>query len=354
MVTDANGIAARRAGATLGTAVPAALRPPTEPGSRQLRLHTGTEYSADAESNPAAGSVVTSTLVTGQPTGFTVTEEFAREAMVAGVRAAAAKTGDRNLAQDLTQNALMRMLHRSERLGFITSPMAYFHKVLSTEIADHYRTRELERPIGDFQSLELLLPSVGDGAEELVAGDRIEEVLEMIARISGENAMELVKMRFVDDLTFHQIAEKLGYTAVTVAARLRRIRGQLSLREQWVSDLAPVDRQRPAADIRVRAGTPSRTSVPLTDPAAEQIRLYDERQRELLDRQIAKLSGRQRAVIDLARIGTTPAQCAAQLGITPNNARVTLYTARKLLRERMNIPADRLDHLLRRPLKNAA
>ena len=70
---------------------------------------------------------------------------FCREAWPRLVGALSLSTGDRHVAEELAQEALVRVCERWNEVQVMESPMGWAHRVGFNLASSHYRRREAER-----------------------------------------------------------------------------------------------------------------------------------------------------------------------------------------------------------------
>ncbi|MFE2594432.1 RNA polymerase sigma factor [Streptomyces anthocyanicus] len=129
---------------------------------------------------------------------------------------ARARLRDDSSAEELVQEAFVRLVTLWDKVLSATHPRAYAYAVLRNNISDHFRrsrrspTRSLdateEGPSGD--------GGIGDAELSVVILDLLDQL--------PSRQREVVYLRFVGDLTNREIAELLGLSERTVAVHLHR------------------------------------------------------------------------------------------------------------------------------------
>lgn len=150
--------------------------------------------------------------------------EYVGARRTALLRSAVLITGDPHTAQDLLQDALIKLASRWERVGQ-GSPDAYVRRVMYHDNISRWRRQGREVPVGD----------VADGARPLGVADPVDpsarvtglDVRRALAQLTDKQRLVLV-LRYYDDLSETQIAQTLGVSNGTVKsqahAALRRLR----------------------------------------------------------------------------------------------------------------------------------
>ena len=141
-------------------------------------------------------------------------EQWAREHAPRLLRFATLLTGRRELAEDLTQDALLVAYQRWASIGAMAHPWAY---VVRTLVNRHLAT---QRSAGrETRRLRLVA-----APEALPPGHDIEDRSELAAALAGLGARQraVVLLRHVDDLSDDQIAAALGCSVATVRSQSSR------------------------------------------------------------------------------------------------------------------------------------
>ena len=151
-------------------------------------------------------------------------EEFVSARLGALMRYATVVTWDPHLAEDVTQEVLVRAQQRWGRIGGLDSPEAYVKRMVVNEFLS-WRRRRAARPVSR-ESLEAAAGSVPDHGTSW--GER-DAMWRLIATLPARQRAA-VALRFYEDMSYDEIAEALGCRAVT--ARSHVSRALLALREQ--------------------------------------------------------------------------------------------------------------------------
>jgi RNA polymerase sigma-70 factor (sigma-E family) len=123
-------------------------------------------------------------------------------------------TGDHHHAQDLVQQALLKVVGRWRRLAADGDPDPYVRRVLYTEHVG--RWRRSKRSVSESGSVHTE-PLIADAADDVVASIVIRQAL---ARLAPRQRAVIV-LRYFEDLTEAQTAEVLGIRVGTVKSQAR-------------------------------------------------------------------------------------------------------------------------------------
>jgi RNA polymerase sigma-70 factor (sigma-E family) len=167
-------------------------------------------------------------------------DEFLREQLPGLVRFAGVLTADSHLAQDLTQDALVRAHARWSRIGRMDRPDLYLRRMITNGYLS-WRRRWSVRSIQPTADVGLFSPATApDHAAALADRDLVATLL---AGLSRRQRAVLV-LRFYEGRTDSEIAEILGCSDGTVrshvsralAALRQRVRPELPVSSLEVSE----------------------------------------------------------------------------------------------------------------------
>jgi RNA polymerase sigma-70 factor (sigma-E family) len=130
-------------------------------------------------------------------------------------------TGDKYLAEDLVQEAFLRMLGRFEFIRRPASFQAYLHRTVVNLSRNHWRRRELERRYEKREG-NLRSRSVVDAPDTATDSDLWSAVQSLPHRQRAA-----IVLRFYEDLSEHQTAEILGCSAKAVRSLIGRAKDSL-------------------------------------------------------------------------------------------------------------------------------
>jgi RNA polymerase sigma-70 factor (sigma-E family) len=141
-------------------------------------------------------------------------------------------TGDRHRAQDLVQNALLRVYRHWHRISRLEHPDAYVRRMVTNQYLDWRRRR---------QNAETSDPADGDRAFPDLAIGVVErdELARALQRVTPHQRTVLV-LRHVEGLDDEAIAAVLGCSVATV--RSHAARGRERLRIVLTELTRPVER----------------------------------------------------------------------------------------------------------------
>ncbi|MEV7602934.1 sigma-70 family RNA polymerase sigma factor [Kitasatospora sp. NPDC089797] len=321
---------------------------------------------------PTADHMLVELFVLGDYTDATF-ELFVREvqpAATAYVRRASPGLGHAD-AEDIVQTALVKMYQRWRLFSVPESAKAYFFSVLRTGTADHFRALARNRAKVERSALAYTEAEPDHRLDAVEIEMTLESILDANPHLRSLILELLAKDREVPDLKTlvsmdfdrHPRRDLLEVIRFELRARLEQAglgpprNGRVpSIPAPRPGPVCPACQQPPRSPAPSAAGVPSHRSGAV--PPAAQIwpeaafvaeHQHDRRQREWLEREISRLPPREQQVSRLAASGATPAQIAERIGISANNARVTLWHARKKLQAKINVSSERLDLLFKRP-----
>lgn len=145
-------------------------------------------------------------------------EEFVSARLGPLVRYATVVTWDPHLAEDITQNVLVRAQARWHRIGRLDEPELYVKRMVVNEFLSWRRRRAAQSIPLTGQSLDGLMQPAPDLTAQR---DDRDAMLRLIATLSPRQRA-VIALRFYEDLSVDQIAGILGCRAVTVRTHLAR------------------------------------------------------------------------------------------------------------------------------------
>lgn len=161
-------------------------------------------------------------------------EEFSREHLPGLVRFAAVLTGDRDLAQDVVQDALVQA-HRSwAKVVAADRPDLYMRKIIVNGYLS-WRRRWYQRSVRSTADLaDIREPAAPDPASRIADADQLAAQLALLSRAQRAS----IVLRFYEDRDDAEIAAVLGCTPGTVRSHISRglsaLRVQLDENKEFV------------------------------------------------------------------------------------------------------------------------
>lgn len=145
-------------------------------------------------------------------------EEFVAERLGALIRYATVVTWDPHLAEDITQDVLVRARARWSRIGQLDAPEQYVKRMVLNEFLSWRRRRAAHLVLLPRETLDGLAPHVPDRTG---AVDDRDIARRLIARLPPKQRAA-VALRYYEDLSDEQIADLLGCRASTVRSQIAR------------------------------------------------------------------------------------------------------------------------------------
>jgi RNA polymerase sigma-70 factor (ECF subfamily) len=136
------------------------------------------------------------------------------------------RTEDPQRAIDLTHETFMKAFeHRREFRGVSDEQAAaWLWRIARNELAQHWRSRSVELAAVERLGLERVTLSEGEvlEGERFIAAEELREQIRRALAVLPEDQREVVRLRFVDDLSYEEIAQKLGVSNDAVRTRTSR------------------------------------------------------------------------------------------------------------------------------------
>ncbi len=141
--------------------------------------------------------------------------------------------GDDEAAADVTQDALLRAFRHRHSFRGDSSYRTWLYRIAVTAALSHLRSRRRHREtdlvgMHDGEAFELDVPAPGPDPEQAVgaamAADRVRRHLDAL----HPNYRDVLRLRFEDERSEHEVARALGLSLATV--KIRTFRGRRALR----------------------------------------------------------------------------------------------------------------------------
>jgi RNA polymerase sigma-70 factor (ECF subfamily) len=138
----------------------------------------------------------------------------------------ATRTKDPQRAVDLTAETFAKAFeHRQEFRGASDGQAAaWLWTIARNELAHHWRSRSVELAAVQRLGLEDLALSEEEllEAERLIAAEELREQIDHALVALSDDQQEVLRLRFVEDLSYEEIAERLGVSNDVVRTRTSR------------------------------------------------------------------------------------------------------------------------------------
>ena len=123
--------------------------------------------------------------------------------------------GRRSVAEDLVQEAFLR-LHQV--WGEVENPRAWLYRSLRNLSLNHLRDHRRETELGDDER-----PAEGGiPADEMVRKEAVGVVRMLLAELPEEDS-ELIRLKYTENLKYHEISRRTGLNAGTVGYKLHHL-----------------------------------------------------------------------------------------------------------------------------------
>ena len=148
-------------------------------------------------------------------------------------------------ADDAFQEALVTIWKRLDRISHHPNPHALILRICVNEANSVFRRKIRRRQHEELKAIKTeIADSTPSAAERLSAEEQRNEIVRAIGRLPRKQA-EAALMRFVQELSYRDIAQALGCSEATVRTHIRRARTRL---EQLLFHLAPIRTRRCSSD----------------------------------------------------------------------------------------------------------
>ena len=153
------------------------------------------------------------------------------------VRLALHMVGNMEDAYDLTQETFVRVYRSLGTYDRKRTFTPWLYRIAHNVIIDHFRKKSVRPALAELEDEWPLESAPDNGAADpqqaLISGETQRQVQAAIQSLP-ENYRSVVVFRFVDDLSYTEIAETLGLTEANVMMRMSRARRMLREKLQYL------------------------------------------------------------------------------------------------------------------------
>lgn len=129
-------------------------------------------------------------------------------------------SGNETTARDITQNVFLKLFTRIEQFRGQSEFGTWLHRVVANACMDEHRSRKRLVPFGD--ALEVTTMAAKGSEEGRYYRRQVEaSVQAAIAALKPKLRLPIV-LKYVEEMSYEEIAEALGCSMGTVASRLNR------------------------------------------------------------------------------------------------------------------------------------
>lgn len=130
-------------------------------------------------------------------------------------------TGNQQEAEDLVQDALLRLWTKRDDLTLPEKPEAFAVTTLRNLYYDQHRKKHLQE--NDEEPADHQMPAVGDVSAEIEQRQEALMVTQAIAFLPEKQRL-VITLHDIDDLSYEEIEARTGLSAVNIRVALSRAR----------------------------------------------------------------------------------------------------------------------------------
>jgi RNA polymerase sigma-70 factor (ECF subfamily) len=153
----------------------------------------------------------------GTPLDATAVVEAYAEPLV---RHAFRRLGNLADAQDVVQDVFVRLFARGESHEPFSSVGAYLYRCVTNGCTDALRQRQRSSDRNRQLGQNATQTESAEPSQDLLAAEELRRVEGLLVRLPWDQA-ETVRLRVLDGLQLHEIAELVGCSEATITSRLR-------------------------------------------------------------------------------------------------------------------------------------
>jgi RNA polymerase sigma-70 factor (ECF subfamily) len=143
--------------------------------------------------------------------------EFVRKNQDKLVRHAFFRLGDREEAEDVVQEVMIRMFQEKERKEHVEQATSYVFRMVFNTCLDRLRKRARDK--SERMNGTEVLPADGSNREaEIIAREEFLRINRLLDSIPFEQA-EVLRLRIIDEMSFTEIAEVMRIPVTTIKSR---------------------------------------------------------------------------------------------------------------------------------------
>jgi RNA polymerase sigma-70 factor, ECF subfamily len=142
-------------------------------------------------------------------------------------RLAYGMTGNRTVAEDLTQEIFMRAFQRLEHFGGQSSFATWFYRLAVNHSLNYRRKERVNNQDNHSDKVEFFV-SQSPQIESIVLQNQLKSEIHSALLELGEEMRMVIILKDIEGLNYDEIAERMNCSQGTVASRLNRARKQLA------------------------------------------------------------------------------------------------------------------------------
>lgn len=137
-------------------------------------------------------------------------------------------------AEDLTVEVFTKVFYNFDMYAETHSFSTWLFKIASNHAIDFLRKKKatqnqvnIDQPIDEETNWYFEIPSENNNPENELINQQHDETLRQLIEVLPEDLNEIIKLRFIEELSYKEIAEKIKQPIGTVKARIYRGRNLL-------------------------------------------------------------------------------------------------------------------------------
>jgi len=127
------------------------------------------------------------------------------------------RVGNKQEAEDIVQNVIVKMYFERDRFKNINSSMSYVFRMVSNACLDYHRKNQKTKIESIENSLEILNKSTTEKMPIMIA-EEFEKINNILSLIPNEQS-EVIRFKILDELSFVEIAQIYEIPVTTVKSR---------------------------------------------------------------------------------------------------------------------------------------
>ncbi len=131
-------------------------------------------------------------------------------------------TGDKEIAKDITQQVFLKVFTSILTFQYKASFSSWLFRLAVNVCRDYQRSKRRMRLFSTGVPISLATCDSGPSLEETLFKERVSKIVQNVVMKMSPKLRTVIILKYIEDLSYSQIAELLGCSIGTVSSRLNR------------------------------------------------------------------------------------------------------------------------------------
>lgn len=173
------------------------------------------------------------------PQTLTELGEFVKKNQDRLVRHAFFRLGNREEAEDVVQEVMIKIYKEKEKKQHIEQATSYVFRMVFSTCLDHLRKKARNNFV-QLNGKEVLIPDGSNKESEIIAKEEFLRIDQLLDSIPSEQA-EVLRLRIIDEMSFVEIAEIMKLPVTTIKSRFSygiiKLRNKITCQKEVKNEL---------------------------------------------------------------------------------------------------------------------